>query len=299
MVVITGTNFSGATGASFGGVSAKSFTIDSDNQITAVVYGGANGSVSVNTPGGTAVKSGFTFIQPPSITSFQPVSGGSGTTVVITGTYLSGVTAVSFGGMAAASFTVDSDTQITAVVGNGTSGAVSVTTLGGTASLSGFIFVPAITSSENMSIDASVGPQLTFIAPDNISGWNLVVTQSNTAIRTMNVFSNTNWQVTIQDNNSITDGYFTEYSSGGVYSNLQLSNPLVINASAGNGTGNSVDMNAGGIIATGTPPGQDILNGGDLRTLTFSQVVVYTDPPLSSGYSYHIVITFTASNSSY
>ena len=47
---------------------------------------------------------------------------GSGTSVVITGTNLTGATAVSFGGTAAQSFTVNSATQITAIVGSGSSG---------------------------------------------------------------------------------------------------------------------------------------------------------------------------------
>jgi len=68
----------------------------------------------------------------PTITSFTPTSGYSGTSVVITGTNFSGTTAVTFGGSNVASFTVDNATQITATVGAGTSGVVSVTTPNGT-----------------------------------------------------------------------------------------------------------------------------------------------------------------------
>jgi gliding motility-associated-like protein len=64
-VVITGTNFSGATQVLFGGTAASSFTIDSATQITAVVGAGATGSVSVNTAGGTATIAGFTFLATP------------------------------------------------------------------------------------------------------------------------------------------------------------------------------------------------------------------------------------------
>ncbi|MFF2953735.1 IPT/TIG domain-containing protein [Kitasatospora sp. NPDC057965] len=63
-----------------------------------------------------------------------PLAGGS--TVVLTGTNLTGASAVNFGATAATSFTVDSDTQITATAPAGSSpGAVdvSVTTPGGTA----------------------------------------------------------------------------------------------------------------------------------------------------------------------
>jgi len=71
----------------------------------------------------------------PTITGFAPTSGAPGTSVVITGANLTGATAVSFNGTAASSFTVNSDTQITAVVpATATSGAISVTTPSGTAS---------------------------------------------------------------------------------------------------------------------------------------------------------------------
>jgi len=73
-----------------------------------------------------------TSAQAPTITDFTPTSGGPGTSVKITGTGFTG-TEVKFGGTDAARFTVDSETQITAVVGNGSTGNVTVTTDGGTA----------------------------------------------------------------------------------------------------------------------------------------------------------------------
>lgn len=75
----------------------------------------------------------------PTIASFTPLTARTGETVTITGTNLTGATAVSFGGTAAASFTVVNATTITAVVGAGSSGVVSVTTPGGTITLAGFI----------------------------------------------------------------------------------------------------------------------------------------------------------------
>ncbi|MBF0523674.1 MAG: chitobiase/beta-hexosaminidase C-terminal domain-containing protein [Deltaproteobacteria bacterium] len=73
----------------------------------------------------------------PSIISFNPTSGGSGTAVTITGTHFSGTTAVSFGGTAAQSpITVNSDSQITAVVGTGATGPIQITTPQGSCSSS-------------------------------------------------------------------------------------------------------------------------------------------------------------------
>lgn len=72
----------------------------------------------------------------PTVTGVSPTSGAAGgtTTVVITGTNLTGASAVKFGATNATSYTVDSPTQITAIAPAHAAGAVdvTVTTLGGT-----------------------------------------------------------------------------------------------------------------------------------------------------------------------
>lgn len=82
------------------------------------------------------------FAAAPVVSSLTPVSASSGMTVTIAGTNFTGVLLVSFGGVAAASFTVVSSTQINAVVGLGSSGAVQVTTIAGAGSKNGFIYLP-------------------------------------------------------------------------------------------------------------------------------------------------------------
>ncbi|HPH90575.1 MAG TPA: hypothetical protein PLZ68_07125 [Ferruginibacter sp.] len=79
----------------------------------------------------------------PSVNNFSPASGDLGTTVIINGTdFNNNVTSVTFGGVAALSFTVNSSTQITAVAGPGASGTVSVTNDCGTGNKAGFIYNP-------------------------------------------------------------------------------------------------------------------------------------------------------------
>jgi hypothetical protein len=77
----------------------------------------------------------------PSIDSFAPSSGKRGDTITIHGHFLTGASTVSFGTVAAASYTVISDSVISAVPGNGASGLVSVTTGYGSTNKGGFRFI--------------------------------------------------------------------------------------------------------------------------------------------------------------
>jgi uncharacterized protein (TIGR03437 family) len=71
-------------------------------------------------------------------TSFDPGSGADGTVVTISGESFKGATGVSFGGVNATGFKVDSDTQITATVPSGAkTGKITVTTPRGTATSAG------------------------------------------------------------------------------------------------------------------------------------------------------------------
>jgi len=65
-------------------------------------------------------------LTPPSVSSVNGVTLGS-RTVTISGAHLAGATSVAFDGAAAASFTVNSDTQISATAPSGASGIVDVT----------------------------------------------------------------------------------------------------------------------------------------------------------------------------
>jgi hypothetical protein len=172
-VSIEGRNFMSATGVSFGGVAATSFTVVSDSTISAIIGTGNSGNVIVTTPNGTDYLGGFIFLTSPVlpiIQSFAPDSGNAGTTVTILGQHFTGTTSVSFGGIAANSFTVFSDSSISAIVGEGSTGVVKVTTLNGMDSLAGFTFTiksPSINSF--IPTSGSVGTLVT-ITGTNLSG---------------------------------------------------------------------------------------------------------------------------------
>ena len=132
-VTLTGLRFTGATDVSFNGVSASSFTVDNDTQITATVPSeGTTGKISVTTPGGTALSAG-NFKVKPAISSFSPTTGPVGTPVTIFGSGFLGTTDVEFNGVPVSSFViVDSGRIDTTVPVGATSGKISVTNAGGT-----------------------------------------------------------------------------------------------------------------------------------------------------------------------
>ena len=133
-VIITGTGFTPATGVAFNGTNAPVFSVNSATQITVIVpVGAATGPISVTSPLGTGVSAtSFTVPLVPVITSFTPTTGAVGTVVVITGSYFTGATQVTFNGTPATVFTVNSATQITATAPAGTTtGLLTVTTPNG------------------------------------------------------------------------------------------------------------------------------------------------------------------------
>ena len=132
-VVIRGTGFAGVTRVAFGGIVATTFTVNSATQITVTVPAGATtGPVAVTTPVSTGQSaSSFVVIQAPEIAAFTPGRGFPGTVVTITGSNFSTASQVTFGG-AAAPFTVNSATQITATVpAAATSGPIAITGVAG------------------------------------------------------------------------------------------------------------------------------------------------------------------------
>jgi len=165
VVTLTGANLSGATAVRFDGIAAPTFTVVSATEISAVTPAHTAGSaaVTVTTPGGTSNPENpsmyFYYAAVPSLISVTPTSGNTagGTVVTITGTGLSGATAVNFDGIAAASFAVGSSTVLTAVTPAHAAGAaaVTVTTPGGTGNPLNYDYFDAPTLS---AVTPTLGP---------------------------------------------------------------------------------------------------------------------------------------------
>jgi uncharacterized repeat protein (TIGR03803 family) len=162
-VTLNGKTFLGATSVTFNGVAAA-FTVDTSTRIRATApVGVTTGIIAVTTAGGTGV-SATNFAVPPTITSFTPAAGPVNTKVTINGTAFTGVSSVKFNGKTA-SFTVLSATQLTAnVSGGSTTGKITVTTPGGTA-----------TSATNFIV--AVPPTVTGFTPGSgVPGTSVVIT---------------------------------------------------------------------------------------------------------------------------
>jgi uncharacterized repeat protein (TIGR03803 family) len=144
VVSILGQGFTGTTAVSFNGVNATTFSVKSGTYLTANVPTGAKtGTVTAVRPGGnlTSVQQ---FRVTPTISSFAPTSGPIGTVVTIDGTGLTQTTKVTFGGVKATTFSVNSDSMVTATVPTGAiTGKIVMTSTGGAvASLGIFTVTP-------------------------------------------------------------------------------------------------------------------------------------------------------------
>lgn len=152
-VTITGKGLTGATEVKFGSAAATILS-NTDTLITATAPPGSGVvDVTVITPGGTSVPSTadqFSYL--PVVSSISPNYGplDGETQVTISGSGFTGASAVNFGAKPAISFTIVSDTQITATApaGNGWVD-VTVTTAGCTSATGAgdrFYYPPAVSS---------------------------------------------------------------------------------------------------------------------------------------------------------
>jgi hypothetical protein len=200
-VTIRGTNFTGATLVTFGGLSATSLSIVNSTTITCITPARTTGAVDiiVTTGGGPSdAFSSFTYITPPSITDISPSSGSTlgGTNVTITGTNFTGATLVTFGGLAATSINIVNSTTITCITRDRSAGAgdvgIIVTTGGGpSGAFSSFTYItpPVVTSISPLTGSTAGGTSVT-ITGTSFTGATLV-TFSGLSATSLNIVNST------------------------------------------------------------------------------------------------------------
>ncbi len=205
VINITGNFFNNATGVSFGGIPASSFTVVSSTQINAVVGSGNTGNVTVTTPVGSSTLGGFTFIPQLTINSFSPASGPIGTTVTINGANFSSIPSnniVYFGAVSANVLTATA-TTITVTVPAGASHLPLTVTTGNQIASSLHPFMPTFNGGGLINVNSfqNVGTYATTIGGQSINygcsgdidkdGKTDIVTSNVTNLSSISVFRNT------------------------------------------------------------------------------------------------------------
>ncbi|MEJ0105656.1 MAG: proprotein convertase P-domain-containing protein [Bacteroidota bacterium] len=246
----------------------------------------------------------------PTITSFSPASvcTGGGNPVVITGTNLTGATAVTFNNVAASSFTVNSSTQITATTpATVSTGTIKVTTPGGTATSTTSVTVNPVISGNTLtptqsSVCSGSSPgQITGSTPTGGSGtytyaWQSSITSGSsgfgaTLSTAQNFTPGSQNQVTWY-RRTVTSGGCTDISTA-----IQITvNPLPqnnINTFNGNTICNGGIGGVGQLtlsIATGTGPYTIVYNDGiaDQTVNSYNSgdaISVATNPTVTTNYT--------------
>ncbi|WP_051482063.1 IPT/TIG domain-containing protein [Paraburkholderia nodosa] len=268
IVVIRGSGFTAGASVNFGVNPSVTSNVDSDTQITAVTPAGL-GSVTVwvaTATGATSSTAGasFTYSTPspaPQITIIAPATGpttGGTSVVVVSGAGFTGTVAVSFGATPAASFNVDTDTQITATSPASAVGTVDISVTGPTGTSSA--------STPDQFTFAAPTPTVTGVSPTNgsVSG-GTTVTVSGTGFTgaTSVAFGAAGANFTIVSDSQLT----TTSPAGSGVVDVFVTTPSGTSAAA---SADQFTYSAGGPQVTGGNPNSGSGAGGDTVTISGS-----------------------------
>ena len=199
VVTIVGVNLNGVSSVNFGDSAAASFIYVSPDTVTAVVGGGASGPITLIAAAGGTSLAGFIYGSAPVITGFTPDSAAQGTLVTISGKGFTGSSTVLFGGTPAQSFTILNDSTISAAVGVGSTGAITIINPIGSDTLGGFFFIytaiPPIALTSFSPDSAGPGATVT-ITGQNLSGIT-AISFGGTPVQSFRIFSDSVVYVTV------------------------------------------------------------------------------------------------------
>ncbi|MDQ3646046.1 MAG: hypothetical protein M3345_03825 [Actinomycetota bacterium] len=156
--------------------------------------------------------------------------------------------------------------------------------------VAGALVAPA--AAETTVIDASLATALSMTtAPAaNVSGWNLAATGANsTSGGSLAVNANVPYTVTMSAQKTTLTEYVTATSAYEATAPKSLGSPLTVTPTSTGGTGVAAAATSatGGVVVTG------IGGGTDSFTLSLSQPTTIADDPLTTGRTYHNVLTYT------
>jgi hypothetical protein len=144
-----------------------------------------------------------------------------------------------------------------------------------------------VSSSGQTPVDASFGAFLQITPPSQVNFGQLQL-GTNLVTGTLNVKSNTSYQVDLFDNGT-TAWHMTEWN-GTVFGTRRLSDALHVQSGADGGL-HDVTAGTPPVLVTGGVAGQSG-DAGQNFGLNFVQGLHYADPLLPTGSTYHLVLTF-------
>ncbi|WP_199228409.1 putative Ig domain-containing protein [Caulobacter sp. D4A] len=311
-VTITGTNLSGATAVTFGGTAATGYTVNSATQITATAPAGSAGTVDirVTTVGGqsaTSASDQFTYSALPTVTSISPTAGptGGGTSVTISGTNFTGVTAVTFGATAATGFTFNSATSITATAPAGSAGTVDVrvTTPAGSSATSAadqytYVSAPTVTSVSPTAGPTGGGQTVTITGTGFAAAAGTGAVKFGAATATYTINSNTQITATSPANSAgtyditvTTVGGTSATSASDQYTYVAAPTVTSVSPTAGpTGGGTSVTITGTGFAAAAGTGAVKFGAANATYTINSNTQITATSPANSAG-TYDITVT--------
>jgi hypothetical protein len=139
----------------------------------------------------------------------------------------------------------------------------------------------------NVIVNGNILAKLDLTVPSDILSWVLEQGPNSTS-GAANVKCNTPWQLQANDQNANTSGHMTKWN-GDYDTSVKLANALNVGCESTVVLSGSNQTIADGVVA------DQFGDSGQDLAVTFSQQVLYSDPVLTD-YSYHIVVTFTASS---
>jgi hypothetical protein len=167
-ILIHGRYFVGVTEVTVGGAQAAVNVASAEWMRVTVPANAVSGPIVITTPGGSVTAGQFKVL--PTVSALSPSSGDVGQTVVISGSGFSGVHSVSFNG-AAATFTLDSPTQISATVPAGAStGPITLSTSDASAASGTFLFTGHVQATPTATaVSATPVPTGTTVSQPTVS----------------------------------------------------------------------------------------------------------------------------------